>query len=168
MFLNVATVGQRTFTVCRGGRMRTHEFREIVFIDFEFSAIPGERQKPLCCVAHELRSGRKFRIWKDQFGPIPPYANGPDVLVIAYYSSAEFGCYRALCWPMPRRVLDLYVEFRNYTNGRPRPAGSSLLGALTYFGLDASNAIEKEEIQKAIGDDTWQGKYAPAEILDYC
>jgi hypothetical protein len=60
-------------------------FREVVVVDFEFTAIPGERPGPVCLVAHELRSGRRFRIFQDQFGPAPPYATGPDVLCVAYY-----------------------------------------------------------------------------------
>jgi DNA polymerase I len=148
--------------------MRITEFREVVLVDFEFTAIPGERQVPLCCVAFELRSGRKFRIWQNEFGSAPPYATGSDVLFVAYYASAELGCYRAIGWSMPPRVLDLYVEFRNHTNGRRRPAGSGLLGALAYFGLDTNPGIEKEDLQKAIGSDVWQSRYTPAEIFDYC
>jgi DNA polymerase I len=144
------------------------DFREVVLADFEFEARPGDRPVPVCMVAHELRSGRRFRIWQDQFGPVPPFATGPDVLFLAYYVSAELGCYRALGWPMPARILDLFVEFRNRTNGLPTPAGSGLLGALTYFGLDGIGAEEKDEIRKAIGNGTWRGRYAPDEILDYC
>src|SRR6516165_2855696 len=143
-------------------------FREIVAVDFEFTALPGERPDPVCLVAHELHSGRRFRIWQDQFGPAPPYATGPDVLFVAYYASADLGCYRVLGWPMPERIVDLYVEFRNRTNGLPLPAGRKLLGALTYFGLDGIGATEKKELQTAIGDGTWVGKYTPKEILDYC
>jgi DNA polymerase I len=143
-------------------------FREVVVVDFEFTAIPGERPDPVCLVAHELRSGRRFRVFKDQFGSAPPYATGPDVVLVAYYASAELGCYRALNWPMPDRVLDLCAEFKDRMSGLYAPAGRGLLGALTYFGLDTMNAIEKKELQVAIGTGTWQGKFAPEDILDYC
>jgi hypothetical protein len=143
-------------------------FREVVVADFEFAITPGECPRPLCLVAHELRSGRRFRLWRNQFGALPPYATGPDVLFVAYYASAELGCYRALDWPTPERILDLFAEFRNRTNGVPLPAGAGLLGALTYFGLDAMAAAEKRALQEAIGTDTWEGRYTPAEILDYC
>jgi DNA polymerase-1 len=143
-------------------------FREIVPMDTEFQALPGERPVPVCLVAHELRSGHRFRIFRDQFGAAPPYATGPDVLFVAFYASAELGCYRALGWPMPERILDLYVEFRNLTNGLPTPAGSGLLGALAYFGLDNRGATEKKELQQAIGSGTWERHYTPEEILDYC
>ena len=145
-------------------------FREVVVVDFEFTALPGERPDPVCLVARELRSGRRFRIWLDGLGPglRLPYATGTDVLLIAFYTSAELGCYRWLGQPMPQRVLDLFIEFRNCTNGLPTPAGSSLLGALTYFGLDAKGATEKKEMQEAIGNGTWRGRFTPEEILDYC
>jgi DNA polymerase-1 len=98
----------------------------------------------------------------------PPYATGRNVIFCSYYASAELGCYHALGWLMPERILDLYVEFRNYTNGPPTPAGAGLLGALAYFGLDGMGAIEKRELQEAIGNGTWRGRFAPEEILGYC
>jgi DNA polymerase I len=143
-------------------------FREVVVVDFEFTATAGERPIPVCLVAHELVSGRHFRVWQDQFGSAPPYATGPDVLFIAFYASAELGCYRVLGWPMPERILDLFVEFRARTNGHETPAGNSLLGTLTYFGIDGIAASEKKELQEAIGAGTWEGRYTPDVILDYC
>src|SRR5215510_2467513 len=125
-------------------------FREIILADFEFAVTPGNRPEPVCLVAHELRSGRRFRIWQDQFGPAPPYAAGHDVLFVAYYASAELGCYRVLGCPMPDRTLDLFTEFRAHTNGLDMPAGAGLLGALTYFGLDAMGATEKEGMRALV------------------
>jgi DNA polymerase I len=141
-------------------------FREVVAVDFEFTALPGERPGPICCVAYELISKRQFRIFQP-FPTTPPWATGPDVLFISYFASAELGCYLALGWPMPQHVLDLYVEFRWLTNGLS-PPGAKLINVMTYFGLDALDATEKEEMQKALGGDTWQGKYTPEEILNYC
>jgi hypothetical protein len=120
-------------------------YREIWAVDFEFYAPPGERPDPHCLVAWELRSGRKIRLWRDQFGSTPPYSIDKDSLFVAYYASAELGCHRALGWPMPARILDLFTEFRNRTNGLETPAGSGLIGALTYFGLDPTSAAEKKE-----------------------
>jgi DNA polymerase I len=141
-------------------------FREVVLLDFEFTNLPGERPVPVCIVAHEMRSGRVFRIFQDQFGPAPPYATGPDVLVVAYYASAELGCYRALGWSMPERILDLFTEFRDRDNGLGH--GARLIDALIYFGFDPMDAVEKKEMQEAIGNGTWQGRYNPEAILDYC
>jgi DNA polymerase I len=143
-------------------------YREIIVADFEFEVSHGERPVPVCAVAKELRAGRIHRIFLGDFGAAPPYATGSDVLFVAYYASAELGCYRALGWPMPERVLDLFCEFRNLTNGLPTPSGAGLLGALTYFGLNGMGASEKKELQQAIGSGSWQGRYSPEEILDYC
>jgi hypothetical protein len=144
------------------------DFREVVAADFEFAAVSGERPGPVCLVARELRSRRCFRIWQDEFGHAPPYAWGPDVLFVAYYASAEIGCYRVLGWPMPQSILDLFTEFRARTNGLPTPLGSGLLGALAYFGLDAMGATEKEEMRALI---LREGSWLSAErtaILNYC
>ena len=101
-------------------------FREIWAVDFEFGAKPGENPEPVCLVAWELRSGLKLRLWRDEFGAAPPYPTGPDVLFVAYYASAEIGCHLALGWPVPERVLDLFTEFRNRTNGTSTINGAGI------------------------------------------
>src|SRR5262249_4796643 len=143
-------------------------FREIVLVDFEFAVTPGNRPEPVCLVVHELRSGRAIRIWQDHFGPAPPYATGPDVLFVAYYASAELGCYRVLGWPMPERILDLFTEFRAHTNGLDTPAGRGLLGALAYFGLDGIGASEKDEMRDLVLRGGPWTTDEQAAILDYC
>jgi DNA polymerase I len=135
-------------------------FRNIVAVDFEFefgghnsfdeAARSGERPRPGCMVAKELRGGQTWRIWRDEFGSLPPFPTGNDSVVIAYYASAELGCFKALGWPKPAHILDLYVEFRNRTNGLWTPAGSGLVGALTYFGLDGIGAQEKDDLRALI------------------
>jgi DNA polymerase I len=143
-------------------------FREVVVADFEFIATTGNRPVPVCLVAHELRSGRHLRIWQDQFGSAPPYATGPDVLFVAFFASAELGCYRVLGWPMPERILDPFIEFRARTNGLDIPAGKGLLGALAYFGLDAMGATEKTEMRELVlRGGPWSEDERTA-ILDYC
>ena len=99
---------------------------------------------------------------------MPPYPIDGDTLFVAYYASAELGCHRALDWPMPTRVLDLFAEFRDRTNGRATPAGAGLLGALVYFGLDALGATEKEEMRTLImGGGPWSDDER-GRILEYC
>jgi hypothetical protein len=143
-------------------------FREVVVADSEFVATPGNRPAPVCFVAHEMRSGRRFRVWQDQFGPAPPWATGPDVLFAAYYASAELGCYRVLGWRMPERILDLFAEFRAGTNGLGTPAGNGLLGALAYHGLDGIGADEKKEmVALVLRGGPWSEDERTA-ILDYC
>ena len=143
-------------------------FPEIWAVDFEFGSEPGGNPEPVCLVACELRSGRKLRLWHDEFGNEPPYPTGPGALFVAYYASAEIGCHLALGWPMPHRVLDLFTEFRNHTNGISTVSGAGLLGALAHYGLDGIGTIEKDEMRDLI---LRGGPWTDAEretILDYC
>lgn len=143
-------------------------YQEIWVVDFEFLADAGENPDPVCLVAWELRSGRKVRLWQDEFGTAPPYSTGADTLFVAYYASAEIGCHLAPGWPVPQRVLDLFTEFRNKTNGLPTPAGAGLIGALVYHGLDTIGATEKEDMRTLV---MRGGPWSPQErcaILDYC
>jgi hypothetical protein len=143
-------------------------FGQIWAVDFEFDAKPGENPRPVCLVAWESRSGRKVRLWRDEFGDAPPYPTGLDVLFVAYYASAEIGCHLALGWPAPERVLDLFTEFRNHTNGIPTVSGVGLLGALAHYGLDSIGTVEKDEMRDLV---LRGGPWSAAErvaILDYC
>lgn len=145
-------------------------FREIWLLDFEFSVPDGERPRPICLVAHEVLSGKRVRLWEEELRgrSTPPYSLGPDAVFLAYYSSAEWGCHLALGWPLPERVIDLYAEFRNLTNGLRPPCGDGLLGALTYFGLDALAAAEKDSMRSlALRGGPWSADEQRA-LLDYC
>jgi hypothetical protein len=151
-------------------QMRDLGFKEIWAVDFEFSAPPGERPSPICMVAIELIGGRKVRLWQDDLHRMeePPFLSGPDSLFVAYYASAELGCFLSLGWPAPANVLDLYAEFRNLTNGRATPSGAGLLGALIYFGLDSIDASEKQGMREmAIRGGPWTDEEKRA-LLDYC
>jgi hypothetical protein len=148
--------------------IETFPCTEIWLADFEYMANSGDNPLPVCLVALELRSGRRLRLWQDDFGPAPPYSTGPDTLFIAYYASAELGCHLALGWPMPERILDLFTEFRNATNGLPTTSGASLLGALAFYGLDGIAAVEKTEMRDLVlGGGPWTPEERLA-ILDYC
>ena len=96
----------------------------------------------------------------------PPFPTDSSTLFIAYVASAELGCFRALGWPMPERILDLYAEFRDRTNGLA--VGRGLIDALGYFGLDAMDVIHKDEMRTLIlGGGPW-AEQERADILDYC
>jgi hypothetical protein len=143
-------------------------FKEIWLVDFEFGVTPGENPKPVCLVARELRSGGRLRLWQHEFGPLPPYSTSPDALFVAYYASAELSCHLALGWPMPGRILDLFIEFRNATNGLPTISGSGLLGALAHNGLDGIGVGEKTEMRELVlRGGPWTSDERAA-ILDYC
>src|SRR5262245_41259331 len=153
-------------------------FRHVVIADFEFefgghasaddAGRSGERPRPVCMVAKELRSGQTWRLWRGEFGSTPPFPTGPDSLFVAFYASAELGCFRVLGWPKPSNILDLFVEFRDRTNGLTLPAGAGLIGALTYFGLDSMGATDKDDMRALIlAGGPWSENEREA-ILDYC
>jgi DNA polymerase-1 len=146
------------------------EFREIWLVDFEFQSFDGERPQPICFVAHELRSRQILKVWQDDLRRLskPPYSVGRDSLFVAYYASAEMGCHLALGWPMPRYVLDLFTEFRALTNGLRTISGNGLLGALAYFGIEAMDAAEKDEMRAlALRGGPWSAQERAA-LLEYC
>jgi hypothetical protein len=150
--------------------LQSFGFDEVWAVDFEFAAPPGERPTPICLVARELGTRRTIRLWQDELHQltVPPYPTGRDTLFIAYYASAEVACHLALAWPVPARVLDLYVEFRNLTNGLEVPCGAGLLGALSYFGLDGLDTVEKESMrQLALRGGPWTAGERAA-LLGYC
>src|SRR5262249_49607774 len=78
------------------------------------------------------------------------------------------GCFRALGWPMPANIVDLFVEFRERMNGLQTPAGAGLVGALTYFGLDTLGSQEKDDLRALVlRGGPWSNQEREA-ILDYC
>jgi DNA polymerase-1 len=102
------------------------QFKHLIVADFEFSKgghdsfaaadRSGEFSRPVCMVAKELRTGQEWRVWEGDFGPTPPFPTGQDALFIAYYASAELGCFKALGWPNPHNILDLCAEYRLLIN----------------------------------------------------
>lgn len=151
-------------------RLGPVDFREIVKVDFEFGVADGGTPEPRCAVAHEVSSGRTYRLDAEALRRLaaPPWSAGPDVLFVAFYAAAEMACYLALGWPMPENILDLYVEHRQLWNGMDAPAGFSLLGALYTFGLPGIEEVEKTEMRALAlrgGPYTDQERTA---LLDYC
>ena len=145
-------------------------FGEVWAVDFEYAAPDGEPPVPLCMVARRIEDGRTLRLWRHELGVMraAPFACDANALLVAYYASAELSCFLELGWPLPVNVLDLYVEFRNVTNGLPTPCGSGLLGALAYYGLDGLGAADKESMRALA---LRGGSYTEAEqqaLLTYC
>src|SRR5262245_15798872 len=125
-------------------------FNRITVVDFEFQQPPGECPRPHCVVAQEIVSGETNHIWLagERVPECPPYDCGKRALIIAYNAVAELSCHLALGWPLPARVLDLYVEFLGLVNGLSVPHGRGLLGACRYFGLSTIEAEEKTSMRE--------------------
>ena len=146
------------------------DFLHVYLVDFEFSAPPGERPVPICAVAREFRTGQTLRLWEHGLRRLrePPWPSDDTSLMVAYYASAECGCYDTLGWPMPSQVLDLFTECRNIANGLETPCGYGLLGALAWFGLDGIDAAEKDSMRDlALRGGPWAADERTA-LLDYC
>jgi DNA polymerase I len=159
-------------------------FREVWAVDFEFKPPSHERSAPwvVCMVAREINSGRLIRMWRDELLRLrrAPFDTGRDAVMLAYFASAELECFLELEWPLPVNVLDLYVEHRWDTNGKPLPVGlveakgkrrnkrNSLLVALAMRGLAHIDASEKDAMRDLIlSKDNWSDEEKRA-ILDYC
>ena len=125
-------------------------YAELWCLDFEFIAKPGERPDVVCLVARELRNGREIRQWRDEMTAAPPYDVGEGSLFITYNAIAEVSCHLALGWPMPRRVPDLYAEFKNHTNGIVPSRATGLVSPLNYFGLPSISAAEKTAMRDLV------------------
>jgi hypothetical protein len=152
--------------------MRRLPFKEVWCVNFEFSAPDGERPAVRCLVATEYYTRQKIPLWLDG-EPIPqrpPFAIDNDALFVAYFATAEMGCFLALGWTLPTWLIDLYVEFKRHICGKDgEPGKPSLVYALEWFGLNSLDATGKEEMRVLASR---RGKpYTDAErraLLDYC
>src|SRR5262249_34682344 len=150
-------------------------FKSINVVDFEYvtahrlNSVPkGSNPRPVCVVVHELRSGRKTRLWLDGSSASCPYDTGPDSLFVAYQVSAEASCHLVLDWPRPQNILCLYAEYRWLENGKyAQPQPTSLLQALIRFGIEGITADEKQSKRNLVLRDGPWSQQEQLEILDY-
>jgi DNA polymerase I-like protein with 3'-5' exonuclease and polymerase domains len=143
------------------------DFKEIWFHDFEYQPVLGEHVIPHCLVAHELRSGKRLRLWRDQL-LFPPYRMDRDCLFVSYNAAAELSCHLSLTWPLPRSILDLSAEFRCQTNGHVLPDGVGLLGAMSYFGLNSISVVDKEEMRDLAMRGGPYSEQERKDLIAYC
>jgi DNA polymerase-1 len=147
------------------------EYDEVWVGDSEFEGgDTGDRYRPVCYTALELRTGRNIQAWRDQLGPIPPFPIDAKTLFVCFGATAECGTHLALGWRLPANLIDLAVEFRNLNNGRIRPikGAFSLIGALTRYGLPAiAEPIKKYWTGIAMRGPPWTDE-EQAGVLRYC
>ena len=74
----------------------------------------------------------------------------------------------ALGWELPAYVLDLYVEFRNLTNGLELPSGRVCWALLVYHGLDGMDAVEKDYMRQLAMRGAPYTEEESLALLDYC
>ena len=88
-------------------------------MDFEFVSQPGERPDVVCLAAHELRSGRTLRLWRDELGEQPPFRTDDGALFVSFVGERrDAPATSRWVGPLPANVLDPNPDFRNLSNGR--------------------------------------------------
>jgi hypothetical protein len=143
-------------------------FRQVWFLDAEFCQPDGDVPTPICLVAREHFTGAVVRQWLwGRPPPEPPFDPAPDALAVAYFSPAEWSVYLALGWPLPVRILDLYVEYRWLLSGFKAP-GYGQLDAMEAFGLPCMDDLFKSDMRALCRrGGPFDGEEA-REILSYC
>ncbi len=141
-------------------------------------------------MAHEARSGRSVRFWRDELlqmreAPFPVDSNS---LFVGYSVDAELLCCQQLGWPLPAAVLDLHAEFRRLRNiddkreeSRRKRARdfSGLLAACRHYGVPCMADDEKDRGRDLVLLREKQGRKAVElqrehtaderlQVLDYC
>jgi DNA polymerase I len=150
------------------------DFADRIFlVDFEFHPThrhDGNIPDPVCMMVRNFVTGDTQRYWRDALYKMTeaPFPTGEDALIVAYFASAELDCFLALGWPLPKNVLDLFVEFRCLTNGKYLMHGRGLVGALLYFGLPSIESMEKDRMRSLILEGGPWSRAEQGQILAYC
>lgn len=146
------------------------KYKKIWAIDFEFISKDGNNPRVICLVALDILSGEKIRMWEDElYSSKPPFEIGEGSLFIAYYASAEIGCFIELDWDIPTDIIDLFTEFRVYTNGQiGRSNSNSLLSALKYFEIPTLGEFYKDEMRDLILSGGPWSLEEKQDIFEYC
>ena len=89
---------------------------EYIFIDFEFrqkDGVEGNPYEVICMVALNFLTLQYIRLWADELYQLRehPFGNNENLVLVAYFASAEMNCYKALGWSWPENILDLSPRF---------------------------------------------------------
>jgi DNA polymerase I len=112
--------------------MRPDQIRKWQNLHTTWSALP------VCMVARELHTGGEIRLWRSELLRLraAPFGIGDGAVFLAYFASAELGCFLELGWPLPTNVVDLFVEHRCETNGVPTICGDGLVPPVIDFAVN--------------------------------
>src|SRR5262245_22437045 len=100
-------------------------FGQVIVCDFEYetAALPqreGDLPNVLCMVAYVLNENLQhvhtIRLWRGDFGKVPPFDTGPDTLFTAYSSWAEMTCFMVLGWKFPVHIFDQHTAYLATSN----------------------------------------------------
>jgi hypothetical protein len=142
---------------------------EIWIADFEFTTSDGNNPHPVCFCATELKSNQTIKMWLDGIEkPTAPIDfKNPNLTYVAYFSVAEMSCHLALGWDMPENIVDLFCEWRVFTNDGSR-VPNSLLNACENFGIPTIDQAFKDKMRERILQGPPYIEIEKQEILDYC
>jgi DNA polymerase I len=157
----------------------TKHFTTIAVFDFEYEVEDGELPDVLCLVAYildeHLRLVRKLRMWRGDFGPVPPFDTGSDTLCVAYSAWAEMTCFMVLGWKFPAHIFDLHTAFLSASNillphnpdEKPKRPRKRLSDACRAYEVEGWENIDKEQMAKDIGEGRWRD-YGQECVFEYC
>jgi len=154
-------------------------FGTIVVCDFEYEVAPGNLPDVLCMMAHvldeNLQHVRTIRLWRGEFGSIPPFDIGPNSLFVAYSAWAEMTCFKVLGWKFPKYIFDQHTAYLAASNIllphspdeiRKKPR-KRLPDACRAYGIEGWERIDKDTIVKDIGEGRW-AEHGREAVLEYC
>jgi DNA polymerase I len=147
-------------------------YKEVWFIDFEYSIDSEGRPVPICIVAVEGYNRKpKIRLLADElvYG-VPPIIFDEQVLFVSYSAPAELGCFLVLGWSFPKHILDLYAEFFYIRNiiSTEVPMHNKLNDALSSFNLPRVQDLKKKEMQDLSIRGAPFTEKEKRLLLDYC
>jgi hypothetical protein len=144
-----------------------NRFTQTVVCDFEYEVTDGDLPNVLCMVAYVLDENRQhvrtIRLWRGEFGRVPPFDTGPDTLFVAYSAWADLTCFMALDWRFPEHVFDLHTAYLAATNillpydpdAIRKKQSKRLPDACRSYGVEGWENIDKGTIAKDIGEGRW-------------
>jgi DNA polymerase I len=157
----------------------SEHFTAAIVCDFEYEITDGDLPNVLCMVAHvldeKLQHVRTIRMWRGEFGAVPPFDTGTNTLFVAYSAWAELTCFMTLGWKFPKHVFDLHTAYlaasnillpHNPDEIRKRPR-KRLSDACRAYGIEGWEQIDKESIARDIGEGRWRD-HGQEAVYEYC
>lgn len=143
-------------------------FKEIWVCDFEYRSRTGSPVEPHTAVFIEARSDRRIQLHGHHLtsNRRSPIRSDDSVLLVCFSALAEMGCYAALGWKPPERILDLYAEACVELNTIHRHP--SLEFVCEIYGADSLPMPEKRDMRELA---MRGGPYTDSEVnslIDYC
>jgi DNA polymerase I-like protein with 3'-5' exonuclease and polymerase domains len=104
--------------------------------------------------ATELHTGKRISLSFDHAGEqaANPLDFGPNALHILFMATADLGFALAAGWGLPANVFDLWVEYRNLTNGLTDNQGEKLetniIAACHHYGIFDTTPVASKEANR--------------------